>query len=384
MERFASDIHRGECVMCGKCLEVCPLFQATDNEELSPRAKADLLQAMAGGGDLSEAAVRRLAGICLGCQRCRDVCPQNVDVPRQLQALKAAHPGWRNWIWGRLVDNAPRVYPLLAAWGRRAPGLAPSSRRELLRSLGRNRSLPDQVETGKAREGLVQEACVLFPGCAARFAKTGWLGTAEAVLKQAADTVLATPDWACCGFTLGQAGLPEEQHRLQAENVRLWREAGRPRLVVFCATCLAGLQAYGALDDVWQDAAERDAWLTCLTPLWRLIPEPGPVPVPPLAGFKVVAHSPCHSEAGEGQWLAAVLRSQGAEVLSLDQCCGLGGSMQLEHPELCTRVGHAFWDRVPSQIDAVVTGCAGCVVQLGATAPAGIQVGHWLELLTTQ
>ena len=31
--------NRPECILCGRCLSVCPLFTATGREELSPRAK---------------------------------------------------------------------------------------------------------------------------------------------------------------------------------------------------------------------------------------------------------------------------------------------------------------------------------------------------------
>ncbi len=55
-----------QCILCGKCLEVCPLLNATGREELSPRAKASLCSALADkAGELSEADAARLAGICL-------------------------------------------------------------------------------------------------------------------------------------------------------------------------------------------------------------------------------------------------------------------------------------------------------------------------------
>ena len=379
--------YQGECVLCGKCLEVCPLFQATAQEEFSPRAKADLLRALhSTGHDLSESGVRRLAGMCLGCQRCREVCPQNVDVPQQIQDLKAQHPGWRSWIWGRLVTNAPRLYPLLAAWGRQAPGVAPPGRQDLLRSLGQGGDVPARIETGTAlAPGVRAEGpWVLFPGCAARFAKPHWLAAAQQLLDQAGAALAATPDWACCGFTLGQAGLPGEQRRLQEKNIELWREWGRPRVAIFCATCLAGLQGYAQYAAHWQDDAEREQWLQGLTPLWHFVSALAEPDRRVLAGKHYVAHSPCHSPAGEGPWLESFLRAHGAQVQALDHCCGLGGSMQLEHPRMCSRVSSAFWASVAPETEAVLTGCAGCVLHLGATAPRPIQVGHWLELFVTQ
>ena len=104
------------------------------------------------------------------------------------------------------------------------------------------------------------------------------------------------PDWACCGLTLTHAGLPERQTFMLRRNIDLWRKAGRPKLAVFCATCLHGLAAYA--DPVHTDAAvwepgEAQAWRDALVPLSGLLRDTT-FTLRPDAPARVLYHRPCH------------------------------------------------------------------------------------------
>ena len=110
------------CILCGKCLEVCPLIRATGPEELGPRAKADLCRLLAEDHSLLDGEdVARLAGLCLGCGRCRAVCSRGVDVPGLVAALRAAHPDFRQWLWKTWLTNAKTLW----GTGSTAAGLIP-------------------------------------------------------------------------------------------------------------------------------------------------------------------------------------------------------------------------------------------------------------------
>ena len=101
----------GDCILCGKCLEVCPLLAATGREELGPRAKADLCAMLAGDDSLLRGEdAARLAGLCLGCGRCRKVCSQGVDVPGLVAALRGAHPDFRGWLWKTWLTHARELW----------------------------------------------------------------------------------------------------------------------------------------------------------------------------------------------------------------------------------------------------------------------------------
>ena len=96
-----------QCILCGKCLEVCPLLGATGREELGPRAKADLYSLLKDNKSLlSGEDAARLAGLCLGCHRCTEVCSQGVDIPGLVATLRGAHPDFKGWLWKTWLTNA--------------------------------------------------------------------------------------------------------------------------------------------------------------------------------------------------------------------------------------------------------------------------------------
>lgn len=102
------------CVLCGKCLEVCPLLAATGREELSPRAKAHLVTMLERDPDLlREQDVAALAGLCLGCGRCKAVCSQGVNIPDAVSRLREQHPGWKTWLWKQWMQRPKRSGPPL-------------------------------------------------------------------------------------------------------------------------------------------------------------------------------------------------------------------------------------------------------------------------------
>ena len=105
----------------------------------------------------------------------------------------------------------------------------------------------------------------------------------------------------------------------------------------------------------------------------------------------IMFHMPCHGggPGGAGQDLALVRRildgaGQG-ELLRTgkgNECCGMGGVLQLGAPALSATVADACWDAYGAEPgEAMLTACSGCVTQLAATAPEGVAAGHWLDIL---
>jgi len=223
---------------------------------------------------------------------------------------------------------------------------------------------------------------VVFPGCVATRVRSDWLDAAQGLLRLLGHAPGKTPVFECCGCTLGHAGLPREQTRLQRHNVQAWRDAGRPVLAVFCATCRWGLTAYANAPGLDWEPGEAEAWrasVTSLIDLW------GGSTFRPLddAPATVLYHQPCHG-SGDGRelaWLQAALGGRLARW-NTDRCCGMGGVMQLGAPDLSRKVAADCWASLPAGVGGqLLTGCSGCVLQLKATAPEGVAVGHWLETL---
>jgi glycolate oxidase iron-sulfur subunit len=241
----------------------------------------------------------------------------------------------------------------------------------------------------------------LFDGCVGSGPRKVWAAAARRLLLGlGAKTIEAK--FSCCGSTLGVAGLPQDQQAARRANVAAWRDAGRPLLVTYCATCRKGLAEYaearvdagaksGENAGLFADAAEEAAWAASLTPLSALLQGAAAKAgrgAPAVVGW----HRSCHVDPGDADFkLLSSLLGARLRTPAKASCCGFGGIMQLSAPELSGQVGAACWgalDNVlgfsaaPEVVSAyVLTGCSGCVMQLRATAPGNADVGHWLEIV---
>ncbi|EPR41688.1 protein of unknown function DUF224 cysteine-rich region domain protein [Desulfovibrio sp. X2] len=396
--------HRAECVHCGRCLSVCPLFAATGLEETAPRAKFLLERALAHGeAGLSEAEAVRLAGLCLSCRRCAKACPEGLDAPELVAEFRRTHPGWQSALWKLWIGRASALWPMGSFLSRllpeavadALPGRAGQAVAKL-RALHAARRVrpwlrfarPENPgntalsgESGKAQGPCGKDAkAVLFSGCTARHLRPDWSGKAQGLLRGAGFAVAPEPDFACCGYTLGSAGCAAEQRAARERNLAAWRAAGRPLLVTFCATCRAGLAAYADADLGWEPG-EADAWRAAVQPLAALLGEAAFTVMVETAPARAHYHRPCHAPSDDPD--EAMLRRAAGDVLgrvSRDNCCGLGGVLQVAAPELTGRVAEQAWKFFDANSgDQVISGCSGCVLQLMSTAPGGVDVCHWLD-----
>ena len=378
---------RPECILCGRCLPACPLFAATGREELSPRAKFFLARAVAEGrADLSKKAADLLATMCLSCGKCENACPLGLCGPDLVAELRAAHPGFAGFLWKLWIEQAGVMWPLARTVTKFIPGNIPieavTRARNAIEAMGSGQApapwlFPERFD--RSRQG---QKAVLFAGCVAEHANPAWKEAARRLLSGLGLDVQRDPGFTCCGCTLGHAGAPAAQAEMQQQNIEAWRRAGRPLLVTFCATCRCGLRAY-ARKDLGLAMDELDPWRQNLVSLAELMGDTA-FRVGEAAPARVRYHRPCHG-AGGNQDLDFLRRAMG-ERLHFNEnetpCCGFGGLTKLTSPELSEAVARkAFEVYAPQPGEQIVTGCSGCVTQLRGAAPAGVRVGHWLELL---
>jgi len=371
----------GDCILCGKCLEVCPLLRATGREELGPRAKADLY-ALLGGDEilLSGEDAAKLAGLCLGCHRCKAVCSQGVDVPGLVAALRAAHPDFKGWLWKTWLTHARELWSTTSLAAKLIPKkfqpekLGPFLR--MLAGLKGGPGLAPFLSVDKFPDTCRGEKMLLFAGCTANYVQGRWLLIALRLLDGLGIETLPGK-FECCGGGLSSAGFDAEARTMARKNIEVWRKAGRPRMVLFCASCLSSLDGY---EDYFEGPDELAQWRKSLVSLSSLL-RGATFVVSENASGKVGYHRPCHVDKADSDYmfLHNALGNRLA-VATSRECCGFGGVMRLGASALADAVNSKCWERLGTP-DMVLTGCSACAAQLAATAPNETQVGHWLEII---
>ncbi|OEU70409.1 MAG: FAD/FMN-containing dehydrogenase [Desulfovibrio sp. S3730MH75] len=371
------------CVQCGKCLDVCPLFKVTGREELTPRAKF-FLDGLDSPDGLSKKDFKALAGLCLGCGRCEDNCPQNMSGPKLVSALRSKSKDFTQTCWDLWLSNPEFIWPLASALSKFSP-----------------ESLPEPIGSAKKRMGslfakspanwaklipdlkLGDQKVMLFKGCVGSFARKDWARKAEHFMDGLGLVRAAESDFACCGSSYGSAGLLDRQAKARKFNVDVWKAAECPLLIIFCTTCLKGLKEY-SLDDFGGDVELLDKWQSSLTPLSSLLVD-GDITILENRPEQVIYHKPCHAPVPDFDMML-VEKIAGDRLLPVqnDLCCGFGGIMQLGAPDLSKQVGDYCADTLTKNGNAgaqILTGCSACVIQLATLTKDDFFTGHWLDIL---
>lgn len=79
------------CVHCGFCLEVCPTYQLTGDENNSPRGRLRLWREESEGRLAPDAWTATYTAECVGCLACESACPANVPYGELLEQTRHAH-----------------------------------------------------------------------------------------------------------------------------------------------------------------------------------------------------------------------------------------------------------------------------------------------------
>ncbi len=373
------------CTQCGACLNTCPVFKNLKGEEFSPKAKQQLiLTALGPHGDelLQWNKVTELAGHCTSCERCKTTCPLKLSVPKALANLRAKRPKWQQFAWKEWIKHGAMLWPSAKHMAPLVPQKILPSKLAILHASALAMQKPPQPQPWlrfKQEQECTQwkgKQVALFAGCTATRLRPQWIEKTKKMLTLLGAHVIENLHFQCCGGTYEHAGMLKASQEATKHTLAQWEKAGRPKLIIFCASCLHSLQQYEC------SAQQQEAWNTSLTPLSTII-ESAHLEKTVHAPENIAYHSPCHwGKKDLDMHMLHKALPQLSKGKSL--CCGFGGVLKLLNPTLSEKLANSCWQGLVSSNTnptKVLTGCSGCVMQLSAHAPKDAIIYHWLDIL---
>lgn len=405
------------CIHCGLCLEACPTYVVTGDENDGPRGRLYLMRAV-GEGRLANTSdsFKNHIDRCLGCRACEQVCPAGVQYGQLLEAARAeivtARPpkgltgAILNFalrkVWmkparlrlffqsARLVRDLRLVQMLLAS---RVPRLISRKLEFALALLDSSRPRVTSNKTGfKSQTGNAGQTVLLFSGCVGEGLFSHVNRATARVLRANGFTVELPEQQVCCGALHAHAGDLEGARELARKNIVAFGNAAKEPVITNAGGCGAMLASYAHLlghDEEMAGAAK--AFSDRVKDIGQQV-ELTMTATNATGDSDVVTYdASCHLLYGQHAAESSVrmLRSipdlNFVELKGSERCCGAAGIYNLLQPELSARVLNEKLTAIAdTHASVLTTGNPGCQMQIGAGAClAGmrLEVRHPVEVL---
>ncbi|HLE64320.1 MAG TPA: heterodisulfide reductase-related iron-sulfur binding cluster [Pyrinomonadaceae bacterium] len=406
------------CIHCGLCLEACPTYVVTGDENDGPRGRLYLMRAVSEGRLSSiSATFERHIDRCLGCRACESVCPAGVEYGDLLEASRGelfSSSAQRGLVYTLLrivlrhIWLQPRRLKLAFALARfirdariarfllktKLPKLL-SSRFEfglaLLESSRESSLLAESHKLKNTKQTAEPASALIFRGCVTEglFARVN--EATSRVLGVNGYTTLTPDNQVCCGALHAHAGDLEGARRLARQNITAFSDYDTP-IVTNAGGCGAMLLSYPHLladDEPFAEAARK--FSARIRDVSQQLDSADIKQGAPIGKERVTYDASCHLLYGQRAG-DAPLRILGrmsdlnfVPLAGAERCCGGAGVYNLMEREMSqTVLDEKLAAITASGADLLVTGNAGCQMQIGAGAllcGLPLQLCHPVELL---
>ena len=384
-----------DCVHCGMCLESCPTYEQTGQEQHSPRGRVHLMKSVAEGKlEITEDLIDPIF-MCLDCRACTTACPADVDVGGLIEEVRGqirqAIPltGWKafvnNFFLKGVFPHPPRLHllgSLLKLYQK--SGLRTIARKtKLLHIMPKHlvemeAILPEagvpvrkkykHMNVIKAK-GETKHTVALLTGCVMDVMFSDINEATIRVLTRNGNDVVIPQNQTCCGALHVHAGDREMGRKLAKQNIEAFQHADR--VIVNAAGCGSMLKEYPELfrnDPEWREKAED--FSRKVEDISKYLHDTGYEKPKAELNVRITYHDACHLAHGQGirQEPRTILSSiPGVEMVSMpnaDRCCGSAGIYNLTHPDMASAVLESKMENVPEDVELITMGNPGCMLQM--------------------
>jgi glycolate oxidase iron-sulfur subunit len=404
------------CIKCGLCIAHCPVYKELLLEEATPRGKVQLSRYLSEGSlELSEDVKEAFFSTCLLCGSCVANCPSGVHGDHLFSGVRwraAQRYGidWRKkmmfqllasrwkmstsaWFgkWARKMFGGPWIESKLNAGALSVERIPPFNDKPFAETV------PEVVKP----EGKAKARVLYFHGCATNYLY-GSIGQAVVdVLNKMGVEVLIPREQTCCGLPIFMSGERETSLQCIRDTLKLFAREDVDAVVVDCATCGAALKNEYAylLRDLRQlgeevkdeEIAAAELLSAKLKDITVFIDEHKDW-LPKLGQngkkLRVTYHDPCHLVKGQKvgiqprNLIKSIPGVEYVEMAGANDCCGGGGSFQVEHAETSRKITTRKVDNIKETgAQVLATCCPGCNLTISNHLDPAITVLHPVQLL---
>ncbi len=379
------------CLKCGGCMLVCPVFQAVGGHVFGgpvyPGGIGTLLTAVTHSLDDSF----DLLDFCSDCKKCEDFCPVGIPTGELLLKLKAAKKHG-------LLEKSLFLFLQHQAWVKNTAGIARILQKAWQRD-GHIKGLPFPWAKGKMFPGLKKAKATLplnktggpkvylFQGCLVRHFFPEILESAARALVHFGFQVVSPSDQVCCGAPSLHLGDRQAVQVLAAQNLESFGRENPDHILTVCPTGNSLLRHHYPRID------ERAAfWSERVHDFTRFMVSRGYFPRTSRGDKKtgLYYHYSCHylhelKALDEPFKLMEALGYALSPQENPQACCGFCGVFSMKNPELSAHLWGIKKKKImESQASLVATDCPGCLFQLRAglkKEELPIQSFHSAEIL---
>ncbi len=409
------------CVHCGLCLEACPTYVITGDENDSPRGRIYLMRAvkekrLAVDSLTFETHIDR----CLGCRACESACPAGVEYGHLLEAARDDIARGQTkptgvyrllyfalkhiWLKPKRLRAALTFARLMRDSGLpkflirigMAGGISPQFEFALALLEGSSASKSESADKmptrrPKATQGDAATPVLLFKGCVTDglFPR---INEATARVLKVNDCDPKVPEaQVCCGALHAHAGDLEGARKLARQNIDAFA-AGEAPIISNAGGCGAMLVSYAHLlaDDEAYAHKAKD-FTSRVRDIGQHLQANGFRNGAYIGSTRTTYDASCHLLHGQHgaeaslKMLWAIPDLNFSSLKDSDVCCGGAGVYNLMEPELSDEILTAKLDHIKQAgAEVVATGNPGCHMQIAAGARLDgmqLRVCHPVELL---
>jgi glycolate oxidase iron-sulfur subunit len=384
-----------DCVHCGMCLESCPTYELTGQEQHSPRGRVHIIKSVAEGKlEVNEQFMDPVFA-CLDCRACTTACPANVDVGGLIEEargqIRQAMPltGVKGAVSKVFLEGLFPHQNRLNAMGWLLKFYQKSGLQKVARKTGLMNIMPQHLVEMEAimpeikepirkkyknenvikAKGETKAKVAFMTGCVMDVIFSDINQSTINVLTRNGNDVSIPKNQTCCGALHVHAGDRDTGRRLAKQNIEAFKDA--EKVIVNAAGCGCMLKEYAELfreEPEWHDKAEE--FSAKVEDISKYLYDTGyEIPKAEL-NTRITYHDACHLAHGQGvrqeprDLLISILGVEMVHMPNADRCCGSAGIYNITNPEMAGAVLESKMENVPDDVEMISMGNPGCMLQM--------------------